>query len=98
MGRVHHREGDGHEAEPVHGGAGHPDPARAGGRRQDGRRLPQVRHQQRHVLWKAKYGGLEVSDAKRLKSLEHENAKLKKLLAEAMLDNAVPKEIATKEW
>ncbi|MHC2379844.1 putative transposase [Bradyrhizobium liaoningense] len=38
--------------------------------------------------WKAKYGGLEVSDAKRLKALEDENAKLKKLLAEAMLDNA----------
>ncbi len=39
--------------------------------------------------WKAKYGGLEVSDAKRLKALESENAKLKKLLAEAMLDKAV---------
>lgn len=39
--------------------------------------------------WKAKYGGLEVSDAKRLKALEDENAKLKKLLAEAMLDNVV---------
>ena len=38
--------------------------------------------------WKAKYGGLEVSDARRLKALEDENAKLKKLLAEAMLDNA----------
>ncbi len=44
--------------------------------------------------WKAKYGGLEVSDAKRLKSLEDENAKLKKLLAEAMLDNAMLKDIA----
>ena len=38
--------------------------------------------------WKAKYGGMEVSDARRLKVLEDENAKLKKLLAEAMLDNA----------
>ena len=38
--------------------------------------------------WKAKYGGLEVSDAKRLRALEDENAKLKRLLAEAMLDNA----------
>ena len=46
--------------------------------------------------WKAKYGGLDVSDAKRLKSLEDENAKLKKLLAEAMLDNAMLKDIATK--
>ncbi len=38
--------------------------------------------------WKAKYGGLEVSEAKRLRALEDENAKLKRLLAEAMLDNA----------
>ena len=37
--------------------------------------------------WKAKYGGMDVSEAKRLKSLEDENAKLKKLLADAMLDN-----------
>ena len=43
-------------------------------------------------------GGLDVSDAKRLKSLEDENAKLKKLLAEAMLDNAMLKDIAAKKW
>ena len=48
--------------------------------------------------WKAKYGGLDVSDARRLKSLEDENAKLKKLLAEAMLDNAMLKDIAAKKW
>jgi putative transposase len=48
--------------------------------------------------WKAKFGGLEVSEAKRLKALEDENAKLKKLLAEAMLDNAVLKDIAAKKW
>ena len=48
--------------------------------------------------WKARYGGLDVSDAKRLKSLEGENAKLKKLLAEAMLDNAMLKDIASKKW
>ena len=48
--------------------------------------------------WKAKYGGLEVSQARRLKALEDENAKLKKLLAEAMLDNAVLKDVATKKW
>ena len=46
--------------------------------------------------WKAKYGGLEVSDAKRLKALEDENAKLKKLLAEAMLDNAALKDLLGK--
>jgi putative transposase len=48
--------------------------------------------------WKAKYGGLEVSDARRLKALETENAKLKKLLAEAMLDNVMLKDIAAKKW
>ena len=48
--------------------------------------------------WKAKYGGLEVSDAKRLRSLEDENRRLKKLLAEAMLDNAMLKDFATKKW
>lgn len=48
--------------------------------------------------WKAKYGGLEVSDAKRLKALEDENAKLKKLLAEAMLDSAMLKDVASKKW
>ena len=48
--------------------------------------------------WKAKHGGLEVSDAKRLKALEDENAKLKKLLAEAMLDNAMLKDITAKKW
>ena len=48
--------------------------------------------------WKAKFGGLEVSDARRLKALEDENAKLKKLLAEAMLDNAMLKDVASKKW
>ena len=48
--------------------------------------------------WKAKFGGLEVSDAKRLKALEDENGKLKKLLAEAMLDIAVLKDINSRKW
>ena len=48
--------------------------------------------------WKAKYGGLEVSDARKLKALEDENAKLKKLLAETMLDNAILKDVAAKKW
>lgn len=46
--------------------------------------------------YKAKFGGMEVSEAKRLKALEDENAKLKKLLAEAMLDNAMLKDVASK--
>ena len=49
-------------------------------------------------LWKAKYGGLEVSDAKKLRSLEDENGKLKKLLADAMLDNAALKDLLAKKW
>lgn len=48
--------------------------------------------------WKAKYGGMDVSDAKRLKALEDENAKLKKLLAEAMLDNAILKDVNSRKW
>ncbi len=48
--------------------------------------------------WKAKFGGLEVSDAKRLKSLEDENAKLKRLLADAMLDNTALKDLLSKKW
>lgn len=46
--------------------------------------------------WKAKYGGLTVSEAKRLRSLEDENGKLKKLLADAMLDNAMLKDLNSK--
>ena len=48
--------------------------------------------------WKAKYGGLEISEAKRLKGLESENARLKKLLADAMLDNAALKDLLAKKW
>ena len=48
--------------------------------------------------WKAKFGGLEVTEAKRLRALEEENGKLKKLLAEAMLDIAVLKDISSKKW
>jgi putative transposase len=48
--------------------------------------------------WKAKFGGMDISEAKRLRQLEDENAKLKKLLAEAMLDNAMLKDIASKKW
>ena len=48
--------------------------------------------------WKAKYGGMEVSEAKRLRALEDENAKLKRLLADAMLDNAGLKDLLSKKW
>lgn len=49
-------------------------------------------------LWRSRYGGMEVSDAKRLKALEAENTRLKKLLAEALLENEVTKEVLRKKW
>jgi hypothetical protein len=85
MGRIRHLEGDGDEAVEVHGRADHCDPAGTGSGFEDGG-------------WKAKYGGLDVSDARRLKVLADENAKLKKLLAEAMLDNAMLKDLNSKKW
>jgi len=48
--------------------------------------------------WKAKFGGMEVSDAKKLKLLEAENAKLKRLLADAELDKLIMKEVLAKKW
>ena len=48
--------------------------------------------------WKSKYGGMEVSDTKKLKNLEEENGKLKRLLADAMLDNAALKDLLGKKW
>lgn len=48
--------------------------------------------------WKAKFGGMDVSEAKRLKTLEDENTKLKRLLADSMLDNAALKDLLGKKW
>ena len=48
--------------------------------------------------WKAKFGGLDVSEARRLKSLEDENARLKRMLADAMLDNVALKDLLGKKW
>jgi putative transposase len=48
--------------------------------------------------WKAKFGGLDVSDAKRLRSLEDENGRLKRMLADAMLDTAALKDLLGKKW
>jgi putative transposase len=48
--------------------------------------------------WKAKFGGMEVSEAKRLRALEDENAKLKRMLADAMLDNVALKDLLGKKW
>jgi putative transposase len=51
-----------------------------------------------YYLWRSKFGGMDVSDAKRLKALEAENARLKKLLAESMLENEVSREAIRKKW
>jgi len=51
-----------------------------------------------YYLWRSKFGDMNVSDAKRLKELESENARLKKLLAEAMLENEVTREVLRKKW
>jgi len=48
--------------------------------------------------WKAKYGGLDVSEARRLKALEEENTKLKRMLADAMLDNVALKDLLGQKW
>lgn len=48
--------------------------------------------------WKARFGGMDVSEAKRLRALEDENAKLKRMLAEAMLDNVALKDLLGKKW
>jgi putative transposase len=48
--------------------------------------------------WKAKFGGMDVSEAKRLKALEDENGRLKRMLADAMLDNAALKDLLGKKW
>ena len=48
--------------------------------------------------WKARFGGMDVSEAKRLRTLEDENAKLKRMLADAMLDNVALKDLPGKKW
>ncbi len=51
-----------------------------------------------YYLWRSKFSGIDVADAKRLKALESENARLKKLLAEAMLENEAVREVLRKKW
>ena len=99
MGRVRHPLGDGHEGKSVHGRADHRvlREQEAGAKTADVCRKHGI-SSATFYKWKAKYGGLEVSDAKRLKALEDENAKLKKLLAEQMLDAAALRELLSKKW
>lgn len=51
-----------------------------------------------YYLWRSKFGGMSVSDAKRLKELEAENTRLKRMLANAMLENEITKEALQKKW
>ena len=86
------------EAKPVHRRADHRGSAQAG----SGVKVTELcrKHgisEPTFYAWKAKFGGMSVSDAKRLKQLKDENTKLKKLLAEAMLDNAVLKDIRSRK-
>lgn len=54
--------------------------------------------EQTYYRWKSKYGGMEVSEAKRLRGLEEENRRLKQMVAELMLDNKVLRDINSKNW
>ncbi len=82
------------EAITVHGRTDHWGAAGARHWGEDGGFLPQARISSATFFkWKSKYGGIDVSDARRLKVLEEENRKLKKLLAETMLDIAMLKEV-----
>jgi hypothetical protein len=92
-------EGPDDEAIEVHGRADHCGAARAGGRGEDGRCLScHGISSATFYAWKAKYGGMDVSEARRLKALEDENTKLKKLLADAMLDNVALKDLLSKKF
>ena len=51
-----------------------------------------------YYLWRSKFGGMSVSDAKRLKELESENGRLKRLLADSLLENEVTREVLRKQW
>jgi putative transposase len=51
-----------------------------------------------YYLWRSKFGGMRVSDAKRLKELETENGRLKRLLADSLLENEVTREVLRKKW
>ncbi len=54
--------------------------------------------EQTYYRWKSKYGGMDVSDAKRLKELETENNRLKRMVADLMLDNQILKDVNSKNW
>ena len=104
MGESDPAGGPDHEAIEVHGGADHRRPAGAGSTHAvDGEKTSEVCRRRgissaTFYALKAKFGGMQVSDAKRLKALEEENAKLKRLYADAMLDTAALKELLGRKW
>ena len=103
--RVRHLEAD-DDAITVYGRTDYRDPEGARGGNEDCRCVPQARHLATRTFgseatfykYKGKYGGMEVSDARRLKALEDENSKLNKLLAEQMLVSTILKDVAAKKW
>jgi transposase len=88
-----------HEAQKVYGRTDHLDPEGARSRRLGaGHRSPAWVAENTVYRWKSKFGGMEVSEAKRLRELEAENAKLKRLLGEAELDKTALKELVEGKW
>jgi putative transposase len=93
------KQGRTDETSAVYGRADHWGVEGARSRGEDGGSGAQARRLGSDAYnWKAKYGGMDVSEAKRLKQFEDENAKLKKLLAEQMLDAAALRELLSKKW
>lgn len=91
------KRGPENEAKPIHRRADHIDFEGARDRCSGVGSVSQARRELRqHLQVEAKYGGMEVSEAKRLKSLADENAKLKRMLADAMLDNVALKDLLGK--
>ena len=101
--------GDGHAEEPIYRRTDHRDPGRAGAWRADSGRLSQFERTEiacdfrenglstaTFYKFKAKYGGMDITDARKLKLLEIENGRLKRMLAYAMLDNTVLKDLLGK--
>jgi hypothetical protein len=93
------KKGNTDETKSIYRGANHQHPPASRSRSQGCRPLPTARHGRGDFYkWKAKYGGLQVSDAQKLKRLEEENAKLKRVVADLTLDNVALKDLLTKKW
>ena len=100
MGVLVRREaGRTHEGQSIPRGANRGDPARSCRGRRGARALPAPRvTETTFYRWRRQYGGLRVNETKRLKALEEENRRLKKLVADLSLDNAMLKDVAGRKW